>query len=151
MRLKRIISGGQTGVDRGGLEAAMALGIAHGGWCPRGRRAEDGVIPSRYQLVELESPHYPDRTERNVLDSDGTLVISNSEPSGGTALTCRLALRHGKPLLIVRLDQACAPEEVRAWLQTHEIDALNVAGPRESDFPGGEEQSRDFLVSVLTI
>src|SRR5688572_12994856 len=91
--VQRIVSGGQTGVDRGALDAAIALGIEHGGWCPRGRLAEDGQIPRRYQLTETKTSKYRERTERNVLDSDGTLILFRALLSGGTELTRRLAVQ----------------------------------------------------------
>ena len=144
----RIISGGQTGVDRGALDAAIAAGVAHGGWCPRGRRAEDGSIPERYRLTEDED--YAARTERNVLDSDATLILTIGALRGGTALTRRLARRHGRPCLVVDLAAAPAPDAVRAWIDAHDVRTLNVAGPRESAHPGVQERTADFLGRVLT-
>lgn len=104
MRLTRIVSGGQTGVDRAGLDAAMEAGIPVGGWCPAGRLAEDGRIPERYPLSELDSPGYAARTERNVIQSDATLVLNIGELADGTALTAEFAREFGKPLLVVQLD-----------------------------------------------
>ncbi len=132
----KIISGGQTGVDRAALDAAGDLGVPQGGWCPLGRRAEDGPIPERYPLVEVASPDYAVRTERNVLDSDATLILTRAEPAGGTALTAQLAQRHRKPLLVVEPDDPTAPERIAAWLGEHAFAVLNVAGPRESQSPG---------------
>src|SRR6266851_4977853 len=96
----KIISGGQTGVDRAALDVALELGIPCGGWCPKGRRAEDGRIPKRYPLVETPTPAYPVRTEWNVRDSDGTLVLARGQASGGTALTIEFATDYGKPCLV---------------------------------------------------
>ncbi len=93
MPLARIVSGGQTGVDRAALDVAIARRLPHGGWCPRGRRAEDGAVPARYALREHASPDYAARTERNVVDSDATLVLAIGSPTNGTALTVRLAAR----------------------------------------------------------
>src|SRR3990172_5973691 len=135
-RPAKIVSGGQTGVDRAALDAAMALGIPHGGWCPRGRLAEDGTIPSCYDLSETDSSDYAVRTERNVLDSDATLILSRGCPAGGTERTLRLARRHGKPHLVVDLDRPGDLDEIRRWLAEHRPAALNVAGPRESQSPG---------------
>jgi hypothetical protein len=146
---ERIISGGQTGVDRGALDAAMALGIPHGGWCPKGRRAEDGVIPPSYQLSETESAEYAVRTERNVLESDATLILCRGIPSGGTALTLWLAQRHGKPYLIIDLDRS-SPANARRWLTTVRPATLNVAGPRESTAPGIASHACDFLMRLLS-
>jgi hypothetical protein len=149
VNLARIVSGGQTGVDRAALDVAIALGIPHGGWCPRGRRAEDGVIPAHYALRETESADYAVRTERNVVDSDGTLVLCGGTPAGGTLLTCELARRHGKPLLIVDLGQDPDPAAFRRWLDTNAVRVLNVAGPRESQRPGIGAMAHIFLRTVL--
>ncbi len=148
-RPKRIVSGGQTGVDRAALDVAMELGITHGGWCPRGRLAEDGRIPAKYQLVETGSPQYSVRTERNVLDSDATLILYRGRPSGGTELTARLADRHGKPRRNVDLDKPPDPDQVRRWLQEHKPGILNVAGPRECQNPGIAAQAAEYLRMVL--
>lgn len=100
-----IVSGGQTGVDRAALDFAIARGYPHGGWCPRGRRAEDGVLHDRYQLVETESRNYRQRTRRNVTDSDATLILSIGEPEGGTLTTLRYAQQYSKPMQVVSLDR----------------------------------------------
>src|SRR2546429_554237 len=100
-KLSKIISGGQTGVDRAALDVALELGLPCGGWCPRGRRAEDGPIDSRYPLRETNALAYPVRTRWNVRDSDGTLILTRGRPDRGTALTRDLAERMGKPLLTV--------------------------------------------------
>jgi hypothetical protein len=145
----RIISGGQTGVDRAALDVAIALGIPHGGWCPRDRAAEDGRIPNCYQLVETEAADYPARTERNVQDADATLILCHGEPSGGTELTVRLAQRHGRPHRVVDLSAGVSPEEVADWLHAGEVRVLNVAGPRESQSPGIALAAAAFLRQVL--
>jgi len=135
-RPARIVSGGQTGVDRGALDAAIALGIPHGGWCPLGRLAEDGTIPARYLLTETDSPEYHVRTEKNVLESDATLILYRGELKGGTKLTRHLAERHAKPCLALDLDHPIDLDEIRRWLLQAEVATLNVAGPRESQSPG---------------
>jgi hypothetical protein len=147
--VSRVVSGGQTGVDRGALDAAIEAGLAHGGWCPRGRLSEDGVIPARYDLLETDSAEYPVRTERNVLDSDGTLILYAKKLQGGTELTYRLARKHGKPHLRVDLMGDTDPAYVRQWLRQHRIEVLNVAGPRESSRPGIAELTRRWLKNVL--
>src|SRR5512132_1315628 len=96
LRLVRIVSGGQTGVDRAALDAAMAFGLACGGWVPRGRRAEDGAVPPRYPMRETRGYTYAERTRRNVRDSDGTLILTRGRPTGGTALTGRLGAAIGQ-------------------------------------------------------
>jgi Circularly permutated YpsA SLOG family len=146
----KIVSGGQTGVDRGALDAAIASGVEHGGWCPRGRRAEDGRVPDRYRLRETASRDYAARTEQNVLDADGTLILCVGVPTEGTALTRRLAEQHGKPCRVVDLQRPDDPAEVRAWLAAHAIRVLNVAGPRESTHPGVHRSAADFIRRLLT-
>ena len=149
MALGRIVSGGQTGVDRAALDVAIALGLPHGGWCPHGRRAEDGRIPERYALREHASPEYAQRTEQNVLDSDGTLVLTIGAPRDGTALTVRLAERHAKPCRVVDLAAPPPPTMVAAWITAHAIGVLNVAGPRESTQPGIGRKAMAYLERVL--
>jgi hypothetical protein len=145
----RIVSGGQTGVDRAALDVARALRIPHGGWCPKGRLAEDGVIPRRYQLTETELPDYAQRTERNVLDSDATLILCRGRPSGGTELTRHLAVRHRKPHVVVDLLQPIDWPGLRVWLAAQAAGTLNVAGPRESQSPGIHAQAMEFLRELL--
>ena len=145
----KIISGGQTGVDRAALDAAIELGIPHGGWCPRGRLAEDGRIPDKYELAETESPDYPARTEQNVLDGDATLIVHRGPLSGGTVFTQRLTERYCRPSLVIDLDGRPDPADVRSWLEDSSVETLNVAGPRESQNPGIGELAREFLVRVF--
>jgi hypothetical protein len=146
-----IISGGQTGVDRAALDAALDLGLEAGGWCPRGRRAEDGEIPSRYPLKETESWKYPVRTRKNVQESDGTLILTRGEPRGGTALTAALAEQLHKPYRVVNLDaDQDKTNPIRIWGQENGIQVLNLAGPRESEAPGIYEQAARFLNKLLS-
>lgn len=147
----RIVSGGQTGVDRAALDVALGLGLPCGGWCPRGRRAEDGVIPERYPLRETPSAAYPQRTEWNVRDSDGTLVLARGRPTGGTALTITLARRMGKPVLLVDLARSADPDVAAAWIVEHDIATVNIAGPREGDNPGIASEAGGFLRRLLAI
>lgn len=149
-RLVRIVSGGQTGVDRAALDAAIALGLPHGGWCPAGRRAEDGPISRKYLLRETRSPKYGVRTRRNVRDSDGTLILHRGELSGGTELTRRIAIELNRPLLIIDLDAPPELELVRRWIEEQEIRVLNVAGPRESSSPGIGQSAFSFLSGLLS-
>jgi hypothetical protein len=139
MMLKKIVSGGQTGVDRAALDAAIRMGIPHGGWIPKGRLTEEGPLPERYKLDELSTDSYPERTEKNVMDSDGTLIISNGAPQGGTDYTRKMALRHGKQMLHIDLSLHSNPLDaaslVSSWLQMSRIETLNVAGPRASKDP----------------
>lgn len=145
----RVISGGQTGVDRAALDAAIELGIEHGGWCPLGRLAEDGAIPTCYRLRETESADYAARTERNVLEADATLILTRGELTGGTKLTAVFAMRHGKPFLVVDLDRSPDIEQITAWLLRHDVRILDVAGPRESTCPGIYTLAKSFLRQLL--
>ena len=162
--LIRIVSGGQTGVDRAGLDAAMFLAIPHGGWCPRGRRAEDGAIPLRYHLQEMPQRDYAVRTEQNVVDSDGTLILYRDRLSGGTELTFRLTKKHRRPCLCVDLNQLEVDDgdfekskdesnmlsaNLLRYLEESNIQVLNIAGPRESTSPGIAQQAERFLVLAL--
>ncbi len=132
----KIVSGGQTGVDRAALDVALALGLPIGGWCPKGRQAEDGRIPNHYPLMETPERNYQVRTRRNIEDSDGTLILNRGKLEGGTALTADLARKIGKPCLIVALEAGIEPAAFRVWLTENAIRVLNVAGPRESKRPG---------------
>jgi predicted Rossmann fold nucleotide-binding protein DprA/Smf involved in DNA uptake len=144
-----IISGGQTGADRAALDFAIANGIPHSGWCPRQRRAEDGVIPAQYLLSETPSSHYSQRTEWNVRDSDGTVVFSiKACVTGGTRLTFELAKRLGKPVLHLNRNEAdaAAADKLHAFVAEQQIRTLNVAGPRASQEP----EIGEFVRAVLT-
>ena len=147
--ISNVISGGQTGVDRAALDTAIWLGIEHGGWCPKGRLAEDGPIAAKYLLDETESSSYPVRTERNVTDSDGTLVLYREAISGGTGLTFQLAKRHRKPVLTIDLDDPPADVNVWRWFRENGIERLNIAGPRESQQPGIADASAWYLRRIL--
>ncbi len=143
--LERIVSGGQTGADRAALDWAIANGIAHGGWCPHGRRAEDGRIGPRYALKETPSRDYDQRTRWNVRDSDGTLIISRAaQLTGGSAYTARCAERLGKPWLHVHPGTEGA-HAAREFLERHRIRTLNVAGPRAS----GDPEIYGYVLGVL--
>jgi len=147
--LKKIVSGGQTGVDRAALDAAQSRDIEVAGWCPRGRRAEDGSVPDRYPLRETPDDAYEQRTSWNVRDADGTLIITAGPMEGGTALTAREARSQGKPLLHVHTTDPVPVEMIRAWREDNNIRILNVAGPRESEAEGIYEEARDILERFL--
>lgn len=146
---ERIVSGGQSGADRAALDVALELGLATGGWCPQGRRAEDGPIDERYDLVETPSPDYLERTDWNVRDSDGTLIVARRPLSGGTAVTERFARRRRKPCLVVHPDDPDAVDATREWLRLHGIAVLNVAGPRESSGVDSYDATKRLLEAVL--
>ena len=143
--IEKVVSGGQTGVDRAGLDAALEAGIPVGGYCPKGRLSEDGPVPECYPLIELTRGGYPARTEQNVVESDGTLVLNVWRVSGGTRVTVDCAKKHGRPFLVVALDNMPQVADVLAWLELHGIKTLNVAGPRESKCLGVYRQALDFL------
>ena len=149
MIFEKIVSGGQTGVDRAALDVALELELPCGGWCPKGRRAEDGRISDRYPMEEASSPDYRVRTELNVQDSDGTLILARGRLAGGTLLTLKLARRFHKPYFVVDLVQGGDVTSVREWGQTEKIGILNVAGPREGEAPGIHAQASSFLREVL--
>jgi hypothetical protein len=150
--IERIVSGGQTGADRAGLDAAIACGVPHGGWCPKGRTAEDGVIHERYQLTETEGASYLARTERNVKQSDGTVVFTLGELAGGSLRTGDFARRHQKPWCHIRLGEASdqqAADDLRQFVKAHEIRSLNIAGSSESREPGLRQRVQAVVSSVL--
>jgi hypothetical protein len=131
-----VVSGGQTGVDRAALDAALSADLRVGGWCPAGQWAEDGLIDPHYPLRETPTPDPAQRTGWNVRDSDGTLVLCRDSPAGGTALAVDTARRIGRPLLVVAPTEPGAEERIREWIRLNGIRTLNVAGPRESEEPG---------------
>jgi hypothetical protein len=163
--LSKIISGGQTGVDRAALEVAMFLEIPHGGWCPKGRRAEDGPIPEMFNLIETSSFNYAVRTEKNVVQSDGTLILFRDIITRGTGLTVQFAKRHQRPYLCIDMSTPppanddgqheeresidAAAEEILSWLAQHNINVLNIAGPRESTTPNISSQSHTLLLNAF--
>lgn len=148
--IRKIISGGQTGVDRAALDFAIHCGIPHGGWCPKGRLAEDGIISRKYNLHETDTADYSERTKLNLMQSDATLVLVNVLPLGvtdGTVLTINELRRLAKPHLVVSLEDL---EEARlaivTWLSSVDIKVLNIAGPRESQVPGIYDRCLSFLI-----
>jgi hypothetical protein len=151
----KVISGGQTGVDRAALDAAMELGLEVGGFCPKGRRAEDGRIPSEYDfLIEMASRNYLVRTERNVVEADGTLILFPQRKGRlptGTDYTRKFMNRHSKHGMIIELETAddLTVDRVKEWIRGKEISVLNVAGPKESGTPGIHDQSMSFLLKVF--
>ena len=135
MKISKIISGGQSGVDRAALDAAISLGLKHGGFCPQGRKAEDGIIPVEYKMDEMNTEEYSARTMKNVQCSDGTLILHQGEITDGTALTDEFCKIKKKPLLIINILDEFKKIRVNfnTWLETNTITILNIAGPRESE------------------
>lgn len=162
-RIAKIVSGGQTGADRGGLDAAIEARVPHGGWCPKGRKAEDGRIPVRYQLVEHRSAHYQARTESNVIDSHATVVFTFGPPAGGSKKTVAFADMHERPCLCIDLAAMTDEDAAKAvleWLSPGGLicpgmpmvpinPVLNIAGSRESKAPGIQERVRRVMLLVL--
>lgn len=152
--LKKIVSGGQTGVDRGALDAALSSGFACGGWCPAGRLSESGPIPDRYPLKELAGSGYRERTERNVRDSDGTLIVHFGALNGGTQLTLSLARQLRKPVLSLDMSATCmmrAELHLASFIDCYDIGTLNVAGPRESKVPGAQLTTKRLISSLFAL
>lgn len=150
--IKKIISGGQTGADQAGLDAAIELEIPRGGWIPKGRKTEEGPMPAKYKLKEMKTTSYPKRTEKNILDSDGTVIFTFGKLTGGSELTRKLAKTHGFPCLHVHLNKVSAGEGaelVRLWIENHKIKVLNVAGSRTSKAPGIYEAAKKILSGAI--
>ncbi len=147
--IQRVFSGGQTGVDRAALDMALELGVPCGGWCPSGRLAEDGPLKEIYPLKETPSKNYSQRTEWNVRDSDGTLVLHRGSLSGGTAFTIELAEEKNKPCLVIDLSTSPS-QKLLDWVRQHRIRTLNVAGPRESGSPGIYREACSFLLKAFS-
>jgi uncharacterized membrane protein len=150
--IEKIVSGGQTGADRAALDAAIELDIPHGGWIPKGRKTEDGTLPEKYQLQEMPTGSYAARTEQNVIDSDGTLIVSHGKLNGGSAKTRRLAKKHKHPWMHVDLEKTTffkAAMDVRNWVEKNQIKVLNVAGPRGSKDPEIYADTKKLLTLII--
>ena len=150
--IEKIVSGGQTGADRAGLDAAIELGIPHGGWIPKGRKTEDGGLPGKYRLKEMQTGSYEARTEQNVIDSDGTLIVSHGVLNGGSAKTRRFAKKHDRPWMHVDLEKINffkAAMDVRNWVEENHIRILNIAGSRASKDPEIYGATGKSIVSKL--
>lgn len=148
-KITKIVSGGQTGVDRAALDFAIRRGIAHGGYCPKGRRSESGRISDKYALTETSSPDYPVRTAMNVQHSDGTLVITRGPAEGGTRKTLNLCMAHNKPRFVVDVRHKLNVRAFADWVRVNDIRTLNVAGPRESKESGIGKQAKAALAKLF--
>jgi len=146
-----IVTGGQTGVDRAALDTALSLFLPVRGWCPKGRLAEDGTIAPIYPLQETNSTDYAVRTEWNVRDSDGTMILAYGTLSGGTKLTAELARKYHRPVLVIDALSFSKDDVTRfqKWIQENHVRILNVAGPRESSQPGVIYKRAQVVLSKL--
>ena len=136
--IKKIMSGGQTGADRAALDFAIKMDLPHGGWVPKGRVAEDGPLPDKYKLQEMQTANYPKRTEQNIIDSDGTLIITHGKLTGGSRLTKEFAENQKRPYLHIDLNETAifeAAEQIIQWVMENRIGVLNIAGSRASKDP----------------
>jgi hypothetical protein len=153
MRIKQIISGGQTGADRGGLDAAIEMGIPYGGRIPKGRYAEDGKVPDKYEnMVETVSAGYPERTNLNVMLSCITLIFCHGDLNGGSLLTRGICWRNKKPFVSIDLDkpfEECVKKIVSLSEGITENVILNVAGSRESKHKGIQQEVKNVMVEVI--
>jgi hypothetical protein len=153
--IRKIISGGQTGADQGGLDFALDHGIEAGGWCPKGRLCEKGIIPARYPVAEVVEDDYNLRTKLNVRDSDGTLIIiRDGFMEEGTHLTIEYCKELSKPQFLVDLKGMSGQLEsvysaITGWIDKNQVSVLNVAGNRESKSPGIQEGTAELLYQVL--
>jgi len=148
----KIISGGQTGADRAALDFAIDNNIPHGGWIPKGRITEGGQLPEKYHLQEMETTSYDKRTEQNVIDSDGTVIVSHGNLTGGSALTQTFAIKHHKPCLHLNMNNATiaeAADSLNNWTEKNNINTLNVAGSRASKDDKIYQVTRDILVTAF--
>jgi len=150
--LTKIISGGQTGVDRGALDAALDNAFPCGGWCPSSRLAEDGRIPDKYPLAELKEGGYRQRTLRNIMESDGTVILYRSDIGGGTQETLLFCIKQEKPYKLIdgaEISADRAAELTQQFIATHQIRTLNVAGPRASNWPQGCDYTYTIMTAVI--
>ena len=149
--LEKIISGGQTGADQAALDAAIKLGIPHGGWTPKGRLTENGPLPDKYDLKEMPTASYPERTKKNIRESDGTLILSHGMLTNGSEFTRKMALKYQKPALHIDFNRMIpfdAAVVINNWMVDHDIRVLNVAGPRASTDPRIYRAAIDIIEAV---
>ena len=152
--IQKIVSGGQTGADRAALDFAIRHNITHSGWVPKGRKAEDGTLPYKYHLQEMPTGEYSERTEKNILDSDGTLIISHGILTGGSALTKELAKLYRKPWIHIDLEATPYPKAssmIREWIRHNGIKVMNVAGAMASKDPKIYQAVTELLEAVKRV
>jgi hypothetical protein len=150
--IKKVVTGGQTGADQAALDAAMRWDIPHGGWIPKGRMTEHVPLPDKYKWKEMPTDSYQARTEQNVIDSDGTLIISHGELTGGSEYTRQMAAKHERPCLHIdrsTVESFSAAKRIYSWIKDHTIETLNVAGPKASKDPYIYQAVMKTLVTVF--
>ena len=150
--IAKIVSGGQTGADRSALDFAIDNNIPHGGWIPKGRITEAGQLPDKYQLQEMSTTSYDKRTEQNVIDSDGTVIVSHGNLTGGSALTQTFTIKHHKQCLHLDMENKTIAEaagSLNNWIEKSKIKILNVAGPRVSKDNKIYQVTRDILEAAF--
>ncbi|MDX8338525.1 putative molybdenum carrier protein [Draconibacterium sp. IB214405] len=144
---QKIISGGQTGVDRAVLDACLQYSFPCGGWCPKNRKAEDGKIPDLYPLEEMEESEYKARTRKNVIEADGTLILAPEKLQGGTFLTKQFSIENNKPVRIIRPETN--PDKLLIWIIINNISVLNIAGPRQSEWSEAYSAAYRFTTELI--
>ena len=152
--IEKIISGGQTGADRGAIDAAIKYCFLYGGWIPKGQLTENGTLPDEYKLKEMPTKNYPARTEKNVLASDGTAIITHGKLTGGSALTKKLAKKHKRPYLHINLNETptfLASSKINALINENNIEVLNAAGSRASKDPQIYEDTKYIIQGVILL
>jgi hypothetical protein len=150
----KIISGGQTGVDRAALDVALRHGIECGGWCPAGRLDEFGKIPDHYPIQELQGGGFTERTLQNVKDSDGTVVVYCEHLRGGTEQTVRFCLELHRPHQLIdalKISAEGAAKLIGYFVDKNKINILNVAGPRQSEWPEGYSYASRAMSAFLKL
>lgn len=147
--IEKIISGGQTGVDRAALDVALARNIPCGGWCPAGRAADDGPIADKYPLQETSNIDHTVRTGFNVRDSDGTLILCHGDVKGGTAYAVETAKHMQKPVLVINSEQTVDMQQIKTWLEQHQIKVLHIGGPREASRPGIYQEAYQLIDQLI--
>ena len=150
--LQKIVSGGQTGVDRAALDAALDGNFPCGGYCPKDRQAEDGPIDQKYPLEEIDGG-YRQRTWQNVIHSDATVIFFQEEATGGTLLTIKYCQTHRKPHLLIDMtkqDVTSASSQTLQFIKKHSVETLNVAGPRASECPSGYDYVMPTICQLFT-
>lgn len=152
MNKLKIISGGQTGVDQGALDFALDSNFECGGFCAKGRKSEMGIIPYKYPLTEIDSEEYIERTRKNVIESDGTLILRDSvEMKEGTLETIKFCKSLSKPYIVINIDDNINKSDFQNWLEENNINILNIAGNRESENPGIRGRAYLFLVKLFNL